>query len=159
MQREKKSPNVASLCAILSSTDLIVLPTLCRARSEADIARRLRPPSPTARESSLASASISCSACSARSTFPAPSLLPVPRAAQKAAAGRRPWLARRAPRPHHPDCRYGSPPFRVPHPLEASPARTDRLRYHRAGLRFLPPDRAHGIRPRDDATGGRGTRA
>jgi hypothetical protein len=47
MRREKKSPNVTSLCVILSSTDLIVLPILCRARSEADIARRLHPPSPT----------------------------------------------------------------------------------------------------------------
>ena len=70
MHREKISPSAASLCAILSSTDLIVLVMLCRARSEADAARRLRPPSPTARESSLVSASISCSACSARSTFP-----------------------------------------------------------------------------------------
>src|SRR6266851_4874275 len=50
MHRAKKSPNRASLCAILSSTDLIVLLMLCRARSEADTARRLRPPSPRARE-------------------------------------------------------------------------------------------------------------
>src|SRR5438094_10514044 len=45
--------------AILSSTALIVLVMVCRARSEADAARRLRPPSPTARESSLVSASSS----------------------------------------------------------------------------------------------------
>ena len=64
------SPSAASLCAILSTTALMDLVTLCRARSEADAARRLRPPSPTARESSRVSASISCSACSARSTFP-----------------------------------------------------------------------------------------
>src|SRR6266852_8147914 len=70
MHRDKISPSAASLCAIRSSTDLIVLPMLCRARSEADAARRLRPPSPTARESSEVSASISCSALSARSMFP-----------------------------------------------------------------------------------------
>ena len=70
MHRDKMSPSVASLCAIFSSTALIDLVMLCRARSEADAARRLRPPSPTARESSLVSASISSSACSARSTFP-----------------------------------------------------------------------------------------
>ena len=72
MHRENRSPSWASLCAILSSTDLIDLVILCRARSEADAARRLRPPSPTARESSLVSASISTSNCSARSTFPTP---------------------------------------------------------------------------------------
>jgi hypothetical protein len=70
MHREKVSPSAASLCAILSRTDLIVLLMLCRARSEADAARRLRPPSPTARESSEVNESISCSACSARPTFP-----------------------------------------------------------------------------------------
>ena len=71
MHRDRISPSAASLRAILSSTALIVLPMLCRARSEADAALRLRPPSPTARDSSLVSASISRSACSARSTFPA----------------------------------------------------------------------------------------
>ena len=60
MHRDRISPSAASLCAILSSTALIVLVMLCRARSEADAARRLRPPSPTARESSLVNASISC---------------------------------------------------------------------------------------------------
>ena len=70
MHRDRISPSAASLCAILSSTALIVLVMLCRARSEADAALRLRPPSPTARDSSLVSASISCFACSARSTFP-----------------------------------------------------------------------------------------
>ena len=68
--REKKSPSAASLCAIFSTTALIVLVTLWRARSEADAALRLRPPRPTARESSCVSASISSSACSARATFP-----------------------------------------------------------------------------------------
>ena len=70
MHREKISPSAASLCPILSTTALMVLVMLCRARSEADAARRLRPPSPTARESSRVSASISSSACSARSTLP-----------------------------------------------------------------------------------------
>ena len=70
MHRDRISPSSGSLCAILSSTDLIVLVMLCRARSDADAARRLRPPSPTARDSSFVSVSISCSACSARSTFP-----------------------------------------------------------------------------------------
>ena len=60
-----------SLCAILSSTDLIDLVILWRARSEAEAARRLRPPSPTARPSSFVSASISASAFSALSTLPA----------------------------------------------------------------------------------------
>ena len=70
MHPDSSSPSARSLCAILSSTALIVLVTLCRARSDADAARRLRPPSPTARDSSFVSVSISSSACSARSTFP-----------------------------------------------------------------------------------------
>ena len=64
------APNSESLCAILSSTALTVLVMLCRARSDADAAFRSRPPSPTARDSSLVSASISSSARSARATFP-----------------------------------------------------------------------------------------
>ena len=58
MHRERRSPSTASLCAILSTTALIVFVMLWRARSEADAARRLRPPSPTARESSEVNASI-----------------------------------------------------------------------------------------------------
>jgi hypothetical protein len=44
--------------------------------------------------------------------------------------------------------------LRDPHPRAAGPGR-----HHRAALRLPPPDRAHGIRPRDDASDGRGTRA
>ena len=160
MQREKISPSRASLCAILSTTDLIVLVMLCRARSEADAARRLRPPSPTARESSEVSASISCSACSARSTFPsflglfqffaqlgepAPVSdfgLLVEHLARVAQTG---------------DMDSGL--FEILFPTrQAMPGLTGFVRLALA-CRFPLPDRARGIRPQDDAADGRGTRA
>ena len=147
MHRENMSPSAASLCAILSTTDLIVLVMLCRARSEADPARRLRPPSPTARESSLVSASISCSACSARSTFPRSLASSSSSRSSESRRFKRPWLARRASRLHHPDCRYECQPFRDPDPRAASRGRSDRFRHLGAGLQFHLRDRAHGIRP------------
>src|ERR1700693_391188 len=50
MHRAKMSPSAASLCTILSTTALIVLVMLCRARSEADAARRSSTESHGARE-------------------------------------------------------------------------------------------------------------
>ena len=71
---------------------------LCRALSEADAARRLRPPSPAARETSFLSASISSSVCSARSTFPNSLTFSSSSRSSEAGVYKRPWLARRASR-------------------------------------------------------------
>ena len=133
---------------------------LCRARSEAETARRLRPPSPTARESSLVSASISSSACSARfDVAPFLGLFQLFAQIGKPPPIGRPWLDRRASRPRPPDRRCGFRPFRDPPLRAASRPQTDRFRHRRAGRRLHRPNQAHGIRPQDDGADERDTRA
>ena len=156
IDRDRLSPSASSLCAILSSTALIVLVMLCRARSAAEAARRLRPPSPTARESSAVSASISCSARSARSTFPAPfassnSSVQLGEPAPVSDLG---LIVQHLARVTETADMHACLCEFLIGPRQAN-CRLAPLRPRRAGSRFLPPDRARGIRSTDDGSGGR----
>ena len=152
MHRESRSASAASLCAILSSTDLIDLVMLCRARSDADAARRSRPPSPTAREISLVSAAISSSACSARSTFPKVLgfLQFFSQLGEPAFVSDLGLLVEHLTRVAQ--VRDMNPcPFEILIPPVANRELTDWFRPPRAGSQFHPPDPARGILPPDDA--------
>src|ERR1700722_11316273 len=101
MHLEKIFPSAASFCAILSSTDLIVLVIVCRARSEADLALRSRPPNPTARESSLLAHRSRPQLFLRVPCFRTLWLLPIPLAIRNGAVDRPTWLDRPASRLRH----------------------------------------------------------
>ena len=160
MHRDRMSPNAASLCAILSSTALIVLVMLCRARSEADAAcdyvrrvpRRATAPS-SARRSLLPPAR------RAR-RFPAPWLLPILRAARRAGVGKLTLACSSSISPASPRLPIWMPAFSRSSSPRGKPraAASIRFRRLRAGRQFHRPDRARGIQSRDDAADERGSR-